>query len=180
MRGRTWVCVNRRATRSHRIISNARNCQSPLMRRTVGVEGQSLINDFTGSPEQLLLALTQMLTAHCFSLPAALNEIQQPELHLATPLKPFPSPQGHRDQVTSPSSLGITICNLGPIESVFSLAVQRAPVLPPPLNPSSTTTGVTPKLTATGKPVSPWHSELITQSQRCDLGPEWKGPRCQG
>lgn len=52
--------------------------------------------------------------------------------------------------------------------------------LPHSFHPLRTTTRVTSKPAATGKRVSPWHSELITQSQRCDLGPEWKGPRCQG
>lgn len=124
--------VNRTATRSHKIISNGRYCCSPLMRRKVRVESQSLIDDFTGSPEQLLLALTQILTAHCFSLPSPHNEIQQPELHLATPLKPFNCPQGHRAHVTSPSSLAITICNLVPVDSFFSLTVQRSPRAPCP------------------------------------------------
>lgn len=149
------------------------------MRRKVGPEGQSPIKD----PACSLTAPVSphSNTAHCFSLPPVLNgKMEQPELYPATPLEPF----------TCTGITGLILTRHHPNPKVsppatfysskvsFHWLCKGGPASTPILSP--TTTGVTPKPIATGKRVSPGDAELNTQSQRCDLGPEWKGPRCQG
>lgn len=148
----------------------------------MGLEGQSWIEDPAGSLTALIRPHSN--TAHCFSLPPVLNgKKEKPELYRPTPLKPFTSTQvtgltltrHHPNPKVSPHG---TFCSS---KVSFHSLCKGSPALPaPPAIPSPTTTGVTPKPVASGKRVSPWDSELNTQSQRCDLGPEWKGPRCQG
>lgn len=63
------MLINRKAAGPHSILSKGGHFSSLLVRRKVRLEGQALIKDSVASRTALWSALTQTLTAHCFSLP---------------------------------------------------------------------------------------------------------------